>query len=400
MIGSSTATRSTPASTKASVSRGRRWLKRVLYLAYLAVMLEIGMQLFYLATVGQWLVSRVNVPMYAVNEHSEYFNKANLSVQHNTNEFQTMIYTNGQGLRTSAEAADYPLGKQAGKKRILLLGPSFAFGWGVNYEQTFAARLEEMLRDKPEFGPKVEVINAGVPSLGLVQGLNWYRHVGKTFEPDLVIQFNTGSMQVDSSGQWNNVEVDEHGYLIRKDATTKQRLIGYAKNSALVYYGWQAVTRVRGLFHQSESGEKIEGAGRDMELHDSFKPDNPEVFDSMKYYEDLRSTVEQSGAKLLVFFMPMSYCVHEEDITRWAHLNTKDIARQNGYNADFCRYLQSVGIDCIDITDESRQAAEKGERLYYFVDIHWTPEGNELAARAAVRHLTQDHEPRPPAPVN
>jgi hypothetical protein len=379
----------TPSVAGPPPSRRRRWLRRLLYLAYLAVVLEIGLQLFYFFTVGQWLPSRANVPMYAPNEYSEYFNKANLSIPHNTNEFQTMIYTNSQGLRTSAEATDYPLGKQPGKKRILLLGPSFAFGWGVNYEESFAAQLQEMLRDSVEFGPNVEVINAGVPSLGLVQGLNWYRHVGKRFEPDLVIQFNTGSMQVDSSGRWNNVAVNEQGYLTRKDATAVRRLMGYAKNSALVFYGWQVVTRSISLFHQSQSGEKIEGVGREMELHETFDSDNPEVVDSMKYYQDLRSTVEQSGAKLLVFFMPSSYCVHEEDISRWAHLDTDDIEEQNRYNADFCRYLQSVGIDCIDVTEESREAAKKGPRLYYFVDIHWTPAGNKLAARAAARHLIE-----------
>ncbi|MEX2140398.1 MAG: hypothetical protein WD894_14130 [Pirellulales bacterium] len=389
MDDSSIAAQSTPAPSAPAPRRRRRWLKRLLYLAYLAIVLEIGLQSFYFFTVGQWLPSRVNVPMYAPNEHSEYFNKANLSIPHNSNEFQTMIYTNGQGLRTSAEAADYPLGKQPGKKRILLLGPSFAFGWGVKYEQTFAAQLEEMLRDSAEFGSDVEVINAGVPSLGLVQGLNWYRHVGKKFEPDLVIQFNTGSMNVDSSGRWNNVEINEQGYLIRKDATAKQRLIGYAKNSALVYYGWQAVTRIMSLFHQPKPGDKIEGAGREMELHEAFQPDNPEVLDSMKYYEDLRSTVELSGAKLLVLFMPMSYCVHEQDISRWAHLDTVDIERQNQYNAAFCRHLQSVGFDCLDVTDDSKQAAAGGQRLYYFIDIHWTPEGNQVAARAAARHLKE-----------
>jgi hypothetical protein len=382
-----TATHPSPAAAAPPPSRRRRWLKRLLYFAYLAVVLEIGLQLFYFFTVGQWLPSRANVAMYAPNKYSEYFNKANLSIPHNSPEFQTMIYTNSQGLRTSAEAADYPPGKQPGKKRILLLGPSFAFGWGVNYEQSFAAQLQEMLRDSVEYGPNVEVINAGVPSLGLVQGLNWYRHVGKEFEPDIVIQFNTGSMQVDSSGLWNNVEVNEEGYLIRKDATAGRRLIGYAKNSALVFYGWQAVTRSMSLFHQPQSGEKIEGVGREMELHDSFHPDNPEVVDSMKYYEDLRSTVEQSGAKLLVFFMPSSYCVHEEDISRWAHLETDDIEQQNRYNSDFCRYLQSVGIECVNVTEESREAAKEGPRLYYFVDIHWTPEGNKLAARAAAEHL-------------
>jgi hypothetical protein len=387
MIDSSTVASSTIAPNAPGHTRRRRWLKRFLYVAYLAVVVEIGLQLFYFFTVGQWLPSRVSVPMYAPNEYSEYFNKVNLSFAHNSNEFQTMVYTNAQGLRTAAEAADYRLGKQPDTKRIVLLGPSFAFGWGVNYEQTFAARLQEMLQGTAQFGPNVEVINAGVPSLGPVQGLNWFRHVGEKFEPDLVIQFIYGSMAVNSTGNWNNVEVNEQGHLIRKDATTRQRLVGYAKNSALVYYGWQAATRIWSLFHEPKSGDRIEGVGREMELRDVFNSDNPEVLDAMKFYEDLRRTVKQTGAKLLVIFIPMSYCVHEGDAVRWVHLEPANIERLNAYNADFTRHLKSAGFDCLDITDVSRQEAEKDQRLYYYVDIHWTPEGNEVAARAAAEHL-------------
>jgi hypothetical protein len=383
------------AAASAKPKRPRRWLKRLFYLIYLVVILEIGLQLFYFVTVGQWLPRRVNLPMFAPNEHSEYFNKSNLKIPHNSNEFQTTIYTNSQGLRTGAEAADYPLGKQPGKKRVLLLGPSFAFGWGVNYEQAFAAQLQNMLRDVPEFGSGVEVINAGVPALGPVQELNWYRHVGSKFEPDLVIQFNFGSMVVDSSGAWNNVEIDAGGYLTRKDATTKQKVIGYAKCSALIYYGWQAATRVKSWFYQPS--RRVEGAGREMHLREAFEPDNAEVVDSMKYYKDLRATVEKSGAKLLVIFLPLSYCVHEADVSRFTHLGVVDIERQQQYDGDFCRYLQSQGFDCLNLTDDLKAAAASGQRLYYFVDIHWTPEGNEVAAKSTAKHLEQQPA-APPLP--
>jgi hypothetical protein len=376
-----------------------RWLKRVLYLLYLAVILEIGLQLFYFVTVGQWLPMRVNVPMFAPNEYSEYFNKANLKVPHNSNEFQTMIYTNGQGLRTSADGADYLPGKQPGKKRVLLLGPSFAFGWGVNHEQTFAAQLQEKLRGTADVGPEVEVLNAGVPSLGPVQGLKWYSHVGKDFEPDLVVQFIYGSMMINSAGNWNNVAVTTDGYLVRKDLTWQRRVIGYLKNSALVYYGWQAVTKVKSMFHQPTEAVKVEGAGREMELQDAFKLDDLKVIDAMKFYQNLRTTIEQSGAKLLIVYFPLSYCIHEGDASRWTHLGVKDIERQNRFDADFCKHLQAEEFDCLNITDDLKKAAGEGQRLYYFVDIHWTPEGNEVAARAVAKHLEEAKKANPVQPA-
>ncbi|MCC7084070.1 MAG: hypothetical protein IT427_03575 [Pirellulales bacterium] len=376
-------------SNKAEPSRVRRWFARLLYLLYLAIILEVGLQLFYFVTVGQWLPMRMSVPMFARNEHCEFFNRANLKLTHNSGEFKTTIYTNGQGLRTSAEAADYPLGKQAGKRRILLLGPSFAFGWGVDYEQSFASLLQAKLFNDPAFGPDVEVLNAGVPCLGPVQELNWYQHEGKKFEPDLVIQFVYGSTVVPSGGEWNSVEVDDNGFLIKKNATTKQRIVGYAKNSALVYYLWQAAIHAESWFDQPQGGAKVEGAGREMPLHGAFNPDSPEVIDSMKFYTDLRATVEQTGAKLLVVYFPLSYCVHEGDRSRWAHLGVVDIERQNQFDADFCQYLQEQGFDCLNLTDNLKAAAAAGERLYYYVDIHWTPAGNEVAARAVAGFLKE-----------
>jgi hypothetical protein len=43
---------------------------------------------------------------------------------------------------------------------------------------------------------------------------------------------------------------------------------------------------------------------------------------------------------------------------------------------------QAHQVPVLDLLPALREAAERGQRLYFPVDIHWTPAGHELAARA------------------
>ena len=62
---------------------------------------------------------------------------------------------NSRGLRDR----EYPYAKPAGRKRCLLLGDSYVFGWGVEANETAAKVMEARLAG-------VEVINGGCPGWG------------------------------------------------------------------------------------------------------------------------------------------------------------------------------------------------------------------------------------------
>lgn len=76
------------------------------------------------------------------------------------------------------------LEKPEGVFRILGLGDSFSFGWGVEEEHTFLRILEKTLRAK---GHRVEVLNAAVPAWHSVQSLAYLKKRGVRFKPDLVL---------------------------------------------------------------------------------------------------------------------------------------------------------------------------------------------------------------------
>lgn len=369
--------------------RLRSLLASLLYVLFLVIFVEVALQAFYYFTAGGFLFARVGRPIYVPNEYSGFWNKPNLTMEHNTNEFRTMLYTNSEGFRVSDAREEYAIPKDPHKRRIMLLGPSFAFGWGVNYEDTFATHLEALLEAKASDGRDVEIINAGVPSLGPISQLRWFQHRGVDFQPDLVIQFIYGSMAVGPDSQ-ENYTVNDDGYLISSSMGPGRRLQHALKQSAMIFYGWVLYTRIRTLIGGANTEDGVQGAGRVLEEQTEFDVTKPAVRAALEFYDDLRAAVDRIGADLVVVYFPLSYAIHPEDASRWRHLGVKNMAAQERFDEEFCRHLdEERSIRCINITDDLERAARsRGERLYYWLDIHWTPAGNAVAAEAVARALS------------
>ncbi len=77
--------------------------------------------------------------------------------------------------------------KPSGTVRLLSLGDSRTFGWGLAEDETYSARLGQMLQEKLGGAKKVEVINAGVNGWSYAQMLVYFRDIGLSYHPDLVI---------------------------------------------------------------------------------------------------------------------------------------------------------------------------------------------------------------------
>src|SRR5215471_11096435 len=120
---------------------------RIAFVLWVLICMEACLQVFYYLTAHQTLFTRTAIPIFTPNEYCGFFNKP------------------------------------SGTFRALLLGSSFAFGWGVNYEDTAAAKIEGLLRRYFKGKPAIEVINAGVPSLAPLPQLNWFEHVGCSYRP-------------------------------------------------------------------------------------------------------------------------------------------------------------------------------------------------------------------------
>lgn len=330
---------------------------------------------------------RVGAPIYAREAYAGYGNRPGLVFHHRTNEFDAHYYVNQAGFRVPRPDVEYTKAKPSDTYRIMLLGPSFAYGWGVDYELSFANVLQLLLQERGFAGDrKIELINAGVPAMPVSQQLPWFEYVGKRYSPDLVIQFVYGSMAIPDISQ-PLAAVDDQGYLASMDRSASFRWRECLKKSATVFYGWSLWAMFDRLRSPPRS-HPVLGAGREMVMPALFSPTSQEVRGSMQVYTKLVDLVHTAGARLLVVFFPLSYAIHKEDESRWRHLGVVDITQEADFDAAFVRYLNEYQIASIDITQQLRNSAESGKRIYFWLDIHWTPTGNAVAARAVADYLT------------
>jgi len=94
------------------------------------------------------------------------------------------VSINSHGLRDR----EYSEAKPPNVYRVMMLGDSTTFGWGVREDDTAAKMLERKLNAHlPPGYDKVEVLNAGVGNYDTVQEVTYYETRGLAFHPDLVV---------------------------------------------------------------------------------------------------------------------------------------------------------------------------------------------------------------------
>jgi lysophospholipase L1-like esterase len=96
------------------------------------------------------------------------------------------IRTNSARMR----GPEFDAEKAPGTLRIVSIGDSSAFGWGVAEEHTYARLLERHLNERQaKDGRRFEVLNAGVPGYTSFQGLGYLRRDLLELEPDVVLTY-------------------------------------------------------------------------------------------------------------------------------------------------------------------------------------------------------------------
>ena len=87
--------------------------------------------------------------------------------------------TNADGQR---DDQDHPLAKTPGRTRVLFLGDSFTFGWGLELQYSFPRQLAALLGER-----SWEIINLGVPGYNTIMEILHFEQAGLKYSPDLVI---------------------------------------------------------------------------------------------------------------------------------------------------------------------------------------------------------------------
>jgi lysophospholipase L1-like esterase len=138
--------------------------------------------------------------------------RAGADTVHRTGEFSVPVHVNALGLR----GPERTVGKPPNTARILVLGDSFAFGFGVAQDEMFSAELERLLGER---GLRVEVLSSGVPGWSLDNELVYLRTEGFDLEPDLIL-LATCENDLGDLG-WNRLTLDAGRLPVRVEATRR-----------------------------------------------------------------------------------------------------------------------------------------------------------------------------------
>lgn len=363
----------------------RRLLHSTIVLVFLVLFLEALLQAHYYFSVGEFLFRRGTLPIFELDETRCYRVKPSLDYMHRTNEFAARIYTNALGLRTDATRATIPVEKADHVYRILLLGPSLAFGWGNNYEDSFASRIAHQL-EVP--GKRVELLNLGTPAQDLKPQLCWLRQEGRAYRPDLVLETLYGDVPSLPSDCPESLScpIVEDGKLYTVPPTLSRRLFNRVKNFAVVFYGYYLISTLTA----SPAPDGL-GMGKELSGDEAAEPAASDLETLVEEFTRNAAFVKEviGGETEVVFlYIPMSFVVHPEYAPRWRHITEVDPAASRAWSRAQADALRERGIAFIDTTARLIAAGER-EPMYFWLDVHPTPAGNRVIADAAVDALEE-----------
>lgn len=273
------------------------------------------------------------------------------------------ITINGLGMR----GRDVPAEKTPGTFRIICLGDSYVFGWGVREEETFPARLEFHLINlrRVAGAGAVEALNAGVPAYGTEQELDQLREKGPALRPDLVV---LGFVLNDAlpGGDRKRHLVLPFKDLLRRSAV--YRCLGRLYQQGMLTAIAEAATREEKmrdiLSYERANTEALESGRPEFEQARSLV---------VAGITDMAETSRRLGARFLVVIFPNRHQIEDPAYTH---------AR---FDETLVSELGERRIEVLDLFPIYKEEARRGP--LYLADTHPGALGHDVAARAASRRI-------------
>jgi len=302
-------------------------------------------------------------------------------------EFETTITLNSMEYRSREFNVD-----KRGRFRVLVVGDSFTFGWGVEDNETYPARIEKIVANEHHRND-VEVINAsfaaGSPDIYYL----FIKERGLQLKPDLIlIGFFVGNDIVDRREfvqvEWT--KTDREGLPLQIKSLDSEvengRWVKKQKRRQLIYR--LPILRNSHLFHllvSSGRGLKRLLKSESERLLETF---NPYIYDAT-YSERTRAAVQRTQTlframaklaasqkvPLAVIMIPAREQVHAEQLHREVR-RSRDLDKPQRV---FGAFFDAEHIPYLDLLPGLRAKAQ-GNEFYFRYDLHWNAKGHEFAA--------------------
>lgn len=267
------------------------------------------------------------------------------------------IRINSHGLRDVEHSWDKPQDTY----RILGLGDSFTFGYGINLEHSYLKQLESLFKDN---GKSVEVINAGVIGYNFYQSLTYLKQKGINYHPDLIIFFYyiddlTGISSKDEAMRVSNELVQD-----------REKPHSILSTSYLYNFVTNSISLIDVKFRSRTGADWIKSIeDREAYLRDrmaTYKIDESQLKLLRGLLAELKQLSNQIGADLLIVAIPDAAQIGIPE------MQTPYILLQRE-----CENIRVPFLDIISIFEKQPDL----KSLYLFpMDAHTNPRGNSIIA--------------------
>ena len=258
------------------------------------------------------------------------------------------VHINSRGTR----GAEFAVPKPAGTIRILALGDSKTFGWGLSETETYAQRLQESLQPYAAPGTRVEVINAGVNAWSYPQMKVFLQEHGLAWQLDFVL--------LADANLWTQFSEDSDPAFVDK-MLSRVRLKNLLRRSAIYHFVIevqlaQVYARYRTKFIPIDPKQ-------DQLFKEAQKSDPDAVF--KKAIEEVCTLATRAGARPVLMYIPI-----QGDLEAGKESNVQKAKQE---------IAARLSVPLIDLTPDLKPEANA---VYLDADpVHLNVKGNELAAR-------------------
>ena len=276
------------------------------------------------------------------------------------------INTNSQGMR---DIREYTY-ERNNKTRILVLGSSYAFGNGAEFEETYV----ELLRKK--FNEEVETMNPSTPAYTTKHNYVYFMNEGIKYNPDIIIlpftPIEWGSFEIiekNNSVAVNKIDylVNKQGFLVSKEGDVIRKIHGFLLTKLRTYSFFYSKIRliISSIINKINKIQNV-----------------PPYFlekNSINYQEDyegyfnlLWKLKQNTNAKIIIFVAPHKIdLASEEEIKIEYGLN---------YSVNSSQTKESVKKIAEELQVGFIEIKSNDPDIFLKVDMHWTSRGNQIVA--------------------
>lgn len=303
--------------------------------------------------------------------------------------------------------------KRTDKKRLLVLGDSFVWGFGVDNENIFTSVMEK------EAKGEIEVVNTGVSGYGTDQELLLWREQAHKWKPDhvlLMVTVTNDLLDVTSSSRYGY----KRPYFVLQEGALKLKNVPVPKdlkpwNEPAMKAGFKANrTLAWTLEHSVVMNLFIEVAASSSTVNKwlmnrgvLMRKQIPHIWDKREYLiylerldgkanrawklffaliEEMDKEVRAHGADFTVVLIPPVYYVYPElweDYLKSIFMPATVKLSFNAPGRRISKWGAKKGIRVIDLSPD----LEGKEGTYFPINRHWTALGHKIVARSLLDQL-------------